>query len=160
MLEKLELLLLIVAANGVPVLLDNVLDRSWAWPLDGGLRLTDGRRLLGRSATLRGLAGALIATPCIALLLGFSAYTGFLIGLFAMIGDALSCFVKRRFGLEPGDRAIGLDQVPESLLPLLAVMEAQGLGWVDLVLLVLAFTLFNLAVSRILFRLKLRKRPH
>lgn len=160
MLEKLELLLLIVTANGVPILLDDLLGRRWAWPLDGGLRFTDGRRLLGRSATLRGLAGALIATPGVAVLLGFSAYTGLLVGLFAMIGDALSCFVKRRLGLEPGDRAIGLDQVPESLLPLLAVMEVRGLGWWDLALLVLAFTLFSLVVSRILYRLKLRKRPH
>jgi CDP-2,3-bis-(O-geranylgeranyl)-sn-glycerol synthase len=86
--------------------------------------------------------------------------TGVLIGLFAMVGDALSCFVKRRLGLEPGERAIGLDQVPESLLPLLAVMKEQGLDWWDVALLVLAFTLFSLVVSRILFRLALRKKPY
>jgi CDP-2,3-bis-(O-geranylgeranyl)-sn-glycerol synthase len=94
------------------------------------------------------------------LLLGFPAPTGALIGFFAMIGDALSCFVKRRLGLEPGDRAIGLDQVPESLLPLLVVMQERGLNWSDVGLLVLAFVLFSLLVSRILYRLKLRKQPH
>lgn len=160
MVEKLELLLLVVIANGAPILLDDLLGRRWAWPLDAGLRFTDGRRLFGRSATLRGLAGALVATPFVAVLFGFTITIGLLVGLFAMIGDALSCFVKRRLGLEPGDRAIGLDQVPESLLPLFAVMEAQGLSWWDLALLVVLFTLFSLAVSRILYRFRLRKRPH
>jgi hypothetical protein len=160
MLEKIGLLLLIVTANGAPILLDDLLGRRWDWPLDGGLRFFDGRRLLGPSATVRGLAGALVLTTGAALLLGFGVRTGVLIGLFAMVGDALSCFFKRRLGLEPGERAIGLDQAPESLLPLLAVMKEQGLDWWDVALLVLAFTLFSLVVSRILFRLELRKKPY
>ena len=160
MLVKIELLLLIVTANGVPILLDDLLGRRWDWPLDAGLRFADGRRLLGRSATVRGFAGATIATSVVALVLGFPLQTGLLIGFFAMVGDALSCFIKRRLGLKPGERAIGLDQIPESLLPLLAVMDDLGLGWWDVVVLVLAFTLFSLVVSRVLFRLKLRKRPH
>jgi hypothetical protein len=160
MLEKIGLLLLIVMANGAPILLDDLLGRRWDWPLDGSLRFFDGRRLLGPSATVRGLAGALVLTTSAAMLFGFGVRTGVLIGLFAMVGDALSCFVKRRLGLEPGERAIGLDQVPESLLPLLAVMKDQGLDLWDVALLVLAFTLFSLIVSRILFRLELRKKPY
>ena len=119
-----------------------------------------GRRLLGRSATLRGLAGAVAATTGAAVLLGFSAQTGALIGLFAMVGDTLSSFIKRRLGMESGERAIGLDQIPESLLPLLVVMDDQNLGWRDVGYIVFAFTLFSLTFSRILFRLKLRKRPY
>ena len=160
MSEKIALLLLIVTANGVPILLDDLLGRRWDWPLDGRLRFAAGRRLLGRSATVRGLAGAVAATTGAALLLGLPAKTGMLVGIFAMIGDVLSSFAKRRLGLEPGDRAIGLDQIPESLLPLLAVMDDRGLGWGDVGAIVLAFTLFSLAVSRILFHLKLRKRPY
>jgi len=160
MLEKIELLLLIVTANGVPILLDDLLGRRWDWPLDGGLHFADGRRLLGRSATVRGLVSAVAATTGAGLILGFPGRTGMLVGFFAMVGDALSCFLKRRLGLEPGARAIGLDQVPESLLPLLAVMGERGLTWWDLGRLVLAFTLFSLVVSRILFRFKLRKRPY
>jgi len=160
MLEKIELLLLIVTANGTPILLDDLLGRRWSWPLDGGLRFTDGRPLLGRSATVRGLAGAIAATTGLGLMLGFSVQTGALIGLLAMVGDALSSFVKRRFGLEPGKQALGLDQIPESLLPLLAVKANRGLDWGDLGLLVLIFMLFSLGASRLLFRLKLRKRPY
>jgi CDP-2,3-bis-(O-geranylgeranyl)-sn-glycerol synthase len=160
MLEKLELLILIVTANGTPILLDDLLGPRWAWPLDAGRRLGDGRRLLGRSKTLRGLVVATGATAVVAMLLGLTLLTGALVGLLAMLGDALSSFAKRRLGLEPGDRAIGLDQVPESLLPLLVLMGPYGLDWLDLASLVLAFTLFSLLVSRILYSFKLRKRPH
>lgn len=158
--EKLELFLLIVAANGAPILLEDLLGGRFAWPLDGGLRLADGRRLLGHSATLRGAIGAVIATAGLAWLLGHSFAAGALIGGLAILGDALSSFVKRRIGLEPGDQALGLDQVPESLLPLLAVADAYGLGWADIALLVATFTLFDLAASRVLYRLHLRKQPH
>jgi CDP-2,3-bis-(O-geranylgeranyl)-sn-glycerol synthase len=160
MLDKLELLLLVICANGAPILLDDLLGRRWAWPLDGGRVLADGRRLLGRSATARGVAAAVVATAVLAWLLGQPAVVGAQVGLFAMLGDALSSFLKRRLGLEPGDKAPGLDQVPESLLPLLVVGERYGLRWWDIALLVVAFTLFSMAISRLLFRLKLRKRPH
>ena len=160
MLEKLELLLLVITANGTPILLDDLLGRRWAWPLDAGLRFADGRRLVGSSDTLRGLIGALAVTTAVAVLLGLPATTGLMIGFFAMVGDVLSSFIKRRMALESGDKAIGLDQVPESLLPLLAVKGRHELGWWDLVLLVLAFTLFSLVASRLLYLLKLRKRPH
>ncbi|MEA3276396.1 MAG: CDP-archaeol synthase [Pseudomonadota bacterium] len=160
MLEKLQLLLLIIVANGTPILLDDLLGRRWAWPLDAGRVFADGRRLLGRSVTVRGVVVALVATAAVAVLSGHSAGAGLLIGLMAMLGDAGSSFVKRRLGLAPGDKALGLDQIPESLLPLLAVKGGYGLGWWDLALLVLAFVLFDILVSRILYRLHLRKRPH
>ena len=158
--EKLELLLLVIAANGAPILIDDLLGRRWAWPLDGGRVLADGRRLLGESATLRGLIASLAIAAALAWMLGHPSYLGALVGLFSMLGDALSSFVKRRLGLEPGDKALGLDQIPESLLPLLVVAPHYDLSWLDLAILVLAFTLFNLLVSRLLYRLHLRKRPH
>jgi CDP-2,3-bis-(O-geranylgeranyl)-sn-glycerol synthase len=160
MLEKLALLLLIITANGTPILLDDLLGRRWSWPLDAGLRFFDERRLVGGSDTWRGLIGALVVTTVVAVSLGLPAQTGVLVGFFAMVGDVLSSFVKRRMGLQSGDKAVGLDQVPESLLPLLAVMDSHRLDWWDVASLVLVFTLFSLLVSRVLFRLKLRKRPH
>jgi len=160
MWEKAELLLLLIAANGAPILLDKVLGRRGDWPLDGGRVLADGRRLFGASATFRGVTGAVLAAGSIAALLGHSPSVGALIGLLSMVGDAVSCFVKRRLGLEPGERATGLDQVPESLLPLLAVAGPYDLGATEIGGLVLAFTVFDIVVSRLLFRLRLRKRPH
>jgi voltage-gated potassium channel Kch len=160
LLENVDLLILILTANGTPIVLDDLMGRRWAWPLDGHLRFPHGRRLLGSSDTARGLVGAVVLTTIVAVFLGLPAQTGALVGIFAMVGDVVSSFVKRRMGLASGDKAIVLDQVPESLFPLLAVMDSHGLEWLDVALLVLAFTLSSLLVSRILFRLKLRKRPH
>lgn len=158
--DTLVLLILLITANGAPILADDLLGRRWAWPLDGGLRLRDGRRLLGSSATWRGVIAAVAVTAVLALLLGHGLGTGALTGLLAMLGDASSSFVKRRLGLRPGDPAFGLDQIPESLLPLVAVAGDYGLGWLEVGLLVAAFTLFDLLVSRILYRFRLRKRPY
>lgn len=154
------LLLLLIAANGAPILVAWLLHRRWSWPLDAGLVLGDGRPLLGSHITWRGVVAAVLATSLGAWLLGLDAGLGALIGLMAMVGDALSSFIKRRLGLKPGDKATGLDQIPESLLPLLAVADPCGLHWPDLTLLVVSFTLFDMAVSGPLYRLHLRRRPH
>ncbi len=160
MWEKSGLLLLLIAANGAPILLAWALGPRWDWPLDGGRIHTDGRPWLGGHITTRGLVGAVLATMVLAYLLGLGAGLGALIGLLAMVGDALSSFVKRRLGFQPGDKATGLDQIPESLLPLLAVAGPYGLGWLDLALLVAAFTLFDMGVSGPLYRWHLRGRPY
>lgn len=160
MSDTLVLLLLLIAANGAPILADDLLGRRWAWPLDAGLRLADGRRLLGSSATWRGVIAAVALTSVLAHLLGHPAAIGALIALLAMAGDAASSFIKRRLGREPGAPAFGLDQVPESLLPLVAAAPTYGLTWVEVLSLVIAFTAFDLLVSRILYRFRLRKRPY
>ena len=160
MWEKSGLLLLLIAANGAPILLAWALGPRWDWPLDGGRIHPDGRPWLGGHITTRGLVGAVLATMVLAYLLGLGAGLGALIGLLAMVGDALSSFVKRRLGFQPGDKATGLDQIPESLLPLLAVAGPYGLGWLDLALLVAAFTLFDMGVSGPLYRWHLRGRPY
>jgi CDP-diglyceride synthetase len=159
MADKLVLLILIIVANGAPILADDLLGRRWAWPIDGGLVFSDGHRILGSSATVRGLVIAVLVAGVLSPLLGHSFWTGVLIGVWAMLGDILSSFVKRRLGVSPGEMAFGLDQIPESLLPLLVVAGDYRLGWDDILILVLAFALFDLVVSRLLYRLHLRKRP-
>jgi CDP-2,3-bis-(O-geranylgeranyl)-sn-glycerol synthase len=104
--------------------------------------------------------GAVLATTALSLLLGQGARTGAVIGLFSMAGDAISSFLKRRLGLAPGDKATGLDQIPESLLPLLAVANRYGLAWTDIALLVSGFTVFNIGASKLLYQLHIRNRPH
>ena len=125
---------------------------GWQLPLDGGLRLLDGKRLFGSSKTIPGLAVAVTATPLSAMLIGPGVWIGFLIGAFAMLGDLLSSFIKRRLGLAAGDWAIGLDQIPESLFPLLVCKPLLGLSWTQVLLLTAAFFLVNLLASQILHR--------
>ena len=155
-----ELVLLIVVANGAPVLakkalgtrLDRPLDGERSWPTDARRSVRQkpfaelpflcwrhrSRRSCsdchGRSATL--VAGAAIA------------------------GDLFSSFMKRRLGLPPSSMAIGLDQIPESLLPLLASRVVLPVGWLDIVVGVIIFFGAELVLSRILFKLRLRDKPY
>jgi CDP-2,3-bis-(O-geranylgeranyl)-sn-glycerol synthase len=78
----------------------------------------------------------------------------------SMLEDLFSSFVKRRLRLQPHDQAFGLDQIPEALLPLLAVKAQFNLTSGDIAVVVFAFIILELVLSRILFRLKIRDRPY
>ena len=123
-----QLLLLIIVANGAPILGTAILGNCGDWPVDGGRLWSDSRPLLGASKTWRGVLLAVTATIVMAVLLDLPARIGLQIGAFAVLGDFLSSFSKRRLGLAPSSMALGLDQIPESLLPLLSVQEEFGLS--------------------------------
>lgn len=157
---QVDLLLLIVVANGAPLLLFDLLREHWNHPVDGGWKLADGERLFGPSVTLRGFIAAVMCTAMCAVLLDHPFGLGITVGLLAMLGDACSSFVKRRMKLASGHRALGLDQIPEAAFPLMAVRSPYGLGWVDIGLMVVAFFFLELLLSRILYHLHLRERPY
>lgn len=156
----LKLLLLLGVANGVPLLAHALLRRRFARPLDGNVTFLDGRPLLGSSKTIRGVVLALIATPVVAVLFGLDLQTGILIGAFAMLGDLASSFAKRRLGMPSSSQAFGLDQIPESLFPLLAVQSRVGISAAEITLLVATFLIVELLLSRLLFKLRLRDQPY
>ncbi len=122
--------------------------------------LRDGHPLLGRSKTWRGLASAIVLATCVAALIGLPLPLGVFAAISAMVGDGLSSFVKRRFGLEPSSMTLGLDQVPESLFPAIACSAYLRLGPVDVLAIVLAFTAGELAASRLFIAVGLRDRPY
>ena len=156
-METLAVLVLILAANGIPVVLAGMLGPRWGWPLDGGLVAADGRPLLGSSKTLRGvIAGG--STPIVlAPVLGLDAEVGIAIGLAAMLGDLLSSFTKRRLGKQPSDTVPGLDQIPESLLPALAAASPLGLSLPHVLGISASFTALDLLLSRLLLVLHRRQ---
>ena len=97
-----RLLLLLGVANSAPIVAKNLLGTRWSAPLDAGLHFADGRPLLGPSKSVRGVIAAVASTALAGALLGFSLGLGAVIGAGAMLGDALSRFVKRRLGqVEP-----------------------------------------------------------
>lgn len=155
-----QLLLLLLTANGAPILARQLLTTLGGCPIDAGLTAWDGRPLLGPSKTVRGLIAATVASAVVALLFGLPLQLGILIGVGAMLGDALSSFTKRRLGIAPSGRAPGLDQIPESLIPLLLVADPLQLSAVDITIVVCGFILLEILLSRILYRLKIRKRPY
>ncbi|MCU7921876.1 MAG: CDP-archaeol synthase [Candidatus Thiodiazotropha sp. (ex Dulcina madagascariensis)] len=160
MAVELKLLLLLVAANGAPILARHLFGDRFDLPLDGGHRTPKGRYLLGPSKTIRGLIAAILATSAIAPLLGIDWKSGAMIGALAMLGDLLASFVKRRLKMPPSSQAIGLDQVPESLLPLLYCALVLDLDWWSVLFLVLTFVVVVSLLSRLLFLLGIRRRPY
>jgi CDP-2,3-bis-(O-geranylgeranyl)-sn-glycerol synthase len=151
-----EVLLLVVLANGAPVMACLALPGCLGAPVDGGRVLADGRPVFGPTKTWRGLLAALVLTPIAALALGLAWTVGVVVAAGAMLGDLAVSFVKRRLGLAPSTRVLGLDEVPEALVPALLVGPQLGLAALDVVLIVLGFVLVN----RVLGPLAGRWRAH
>src|ERR1700674_1662659 len=103
-----QLLILLAAANGTPVIATKVLGKTFAFPLDGGAHLRDGQPLFGASKTVRGILLSILATAVVANLMGLDWTLGALIAATAMVGDLLSSFLKRRMGLAPSSQCVGL----------------------------------------------------
>ena len=155
-----RLLGLILLANGSPVLAKRVFRGRFAGPLDHHVRFVDGRPLLGGSKTLRGIAVSLLVTAAAAPLFGLDRRTGLITATAAMAGDLVSSFLKRRLGLSPSAKAVGLDQIPEALLPLLACRPALALTARDVAAGTAIFLVAELMLSRLLFRWHVRDRPY
>lgn len=145
-----ELLLLLLVANGTPVLVGVLLQGRWNRPLDGGHVCRDGRRLLGDAKTVRGLLASLLATQAFAAMLGFAWWYGLLFGGLAMLGDTASSYLKRRLGYASSCARPLLDQLPESLLPLLVLQPLTGSGSAEMAVAALAFLILDLLLSSLI----------
>ncbi|MGE0621997.1 MAG: CDP-archaeol synthase [Pseudomonadales bacterium] len=156
----LKVLLLLLAANGSPVLGKRLLGSRLAVPIDGGGLFIDGRPLLGPSKTVRGLLLSLAVTALVAVLLGLPWSLGAGFAAASMAGDLLSSFIKRRLSVPSSGQALGLDQIPEALLPIWLYREALGVDAWGVLLLVGLFTVGELLLSRVMFRLGIRDRPY
>jgi len=162
--EFLKLLLLIIIANGAPIIISWIMRRllndSFNLAIDFGQKLPDKHRIFGASKTWRGAFCALLVTPVAALLLGHSAETGLLVAVYAIVGDLSSSFIKRRLAMAPSSMAPLLDQIPESLFPAYMLRHIFGLEISSVTGLVLIFIIVELALSHILYKWGLRKRPY
>ena len=155
-----RVLLLLGIANGTPIFAKKLFGKRFGSPLDGGLKFIDGRPLLGPSKTLRGLLLSLAFTTLAAPLLGFEWIIGAGLAGASMLGDLFSSFSKRRLALPAHSQAPGLDQIPESLLPLLLLRNQLVLSGGEIVATVLLFIALEIVLSRMLFRLRIRDRPY
>jgi CDP-2,3-bis-(O-geranylgeranyl)-sn-glycerol synthase len=103
---------------------------------------------------------SILVTTASAPLVGLEPAIGAIVAGTAMAGDLFSSFVKRRLNLPPSSQALGLDQIPECLFPMLACRDALALTAVDIVLGVVIFFAGGLMLSRLLFRAHLRDEPY
>lgn len=157
---EIKLFVLIVIANGAPIIARELLGSISGCPVDGGLKLPDNKFLFGRSKTVRGIIAALVLTAVTGILMGVPLSVSLSIALFAMLGDLFSSFIKRRLNKPAGSMVLGLDQIPESLLPLLAVRNQLGLEFQTVLIIVSVFIIFELVVSRLLYKLNIRDHPY
>ena len=159
----LQLLVLLVVANGTAVIAKKLLGAAFARPLDGGALFVDGQPIFGPSKTIRGIVLSLLVTCICAQLMGLGWQVGILVATFAMAGDLFSSFLKRRLHLpsvSTSSMAIGLDHIPESLFPLLASRWPLPLNVLEIMAGVTIFVVGALILSPLLFKLNLRDEPY
>lgn len=140
-------LLLLCAANAAAWAMGRICGKRWAAPLDFGVVLNDGQRLLGSHKTWRGLLAGTTASGILATILGPGFLLGAAFGATSMAGDALSSTIKRRLRRDPGTELPLLDQVPEAMLPLAVFGPALGLDFLAMVGVTLAFTMLDIAAT-------------
>jgi CDP-2,3-bis-(O-geranylgeranyl)-sn-glycerol synthase len=155
-----RLALLLAVANGAPVIATRIFGQRFAWRVDTGVDFWDRRPLLGKSKTLRGVLVSVLSSALAAPLFGFDWQIGIAVGSAAMAGDLLSSFAKRRLNLAPSSRATGLDQIPESLFPLLACRTALALSVLDIAIGVAIFFAGEVMLSLLLYKIHIRDRPY
>ena len=141
-------LLLLVLANSLPWLIGRIGQR-YAMALDFGLVLPDGRRMLGSHKTWRGVVSAACGCALAAPLLGLHGWTGAAFAAVSLCGDALSSLCKRRLAVAPGTAVLLLDQLPEALLPLIALRASLGLDPAAIAAVATTFTLLDVLASAI-----------
>jgi hypothetical protein len=83
-------LLLLVVANGSPVLAAKLLKHRVDVPLDHGHKLSDGQPVFGSAKTIRGLLVSICSTSIVALILGFEWSVGVIVSAGAMAGDVVA----------------------------------------------------------------------
>jgi CDP-diglyceride synthetase len=160
LLYILQILVLLTFANGTPIVAKKIFGSRFALPLDAGIIFFDGRPVFGASKTMRGIVVSILITSAIAPFIGLDLTIGAIVASSAMAGDLFSSFVKRRLNFPPSSQALGLDQVPESLFPMLACRDALSLTIADIALGVGIFFIGELILSRLLFRAHLRDEPY
>jgi hypothetical protein len=146
--SALRALILLITANSVPWMLGRVLGERWNSPLDLGLVLRDGRRLLGSHKTWRGLVGSSLLCAAAAALCQLDWRLGAEFGAISLLGDSLSSLLKRRLNFAPGREVPVLDQLPEALLPLMVFRGPLGLDAVSIVSVTAVFALLDVLSTR------------
>ena len=157
---EVKLLLLIGIANGTPVIVKKLLGNLWEYPLDCNRKFFDQRPVFGPSKTIRGLVFSILLTAICAPLFAIPWLYGLIIAISAMTGDLFSSFIKRRSGKPSSSMALGIDQIPESLFPMIAAHFLLDVSWLGVVVVVVLFFVFELVLSRILYKLHIRNEPY
>ncbi|WP_338601455.1 CDP-2,3-bis-(O-geranylgeranyl)-sn-glycerol synthase [Sulfolobus tengchongensis] len=134
-------------------------------PIDFGRNFIDGRRIFGDGKTFEGLTIALTFGTTVGIILAkFFTFEwiliSFLESLFAMIGDIVGAFIKRRLGIPRGGRALVLDQLDFVLgASLIILLMHVSITWYQFLFICgLAFFLHQ-ATNYVAYMLKIKNVP-
>ncbi len=154
------LLALLGASNTLPIVARLLLKERLETPVDFNRNFLDGRPLFGPHKTWRGIAASLWGTALLSWMVHMGFVTGLKLALFSMTGDLVSSFLKRRMNLKSGARATGLDQSIESFLPLAVMKDQLGISWTECLGITILFTMLEIILSPIFYRLGFRRHPY
>lgn len=132
-------------ANGSPVVIYKILHGKTT-PIDLGIIMKDGRRVLGDGKSIEGFLGGIITGFITGIIINTfiilyrNPLEYFLLSIGAMIGDLMGSFIKRRLGLERGAPAPVMDQLGFIIVALLLVWIIMGLPqWIDVNIIIIIF---------------------
>ena len=148
-----HLLLLIIVANGGPIIIRLALSHHFNQAIDFKHTLSDGYPLFGPTKTWRGLLAALVFTGIFSYLLSYPALIGITIATAAMTGDLISSFIKRRLKKASSSQVLLLDAIPECVLPLVIMIDTFSLQWPSFIVITIFFILTELSLSKLLQKL-------
>ena len=146
-------------ANATPVIAGGGL------PIDFGRKFIDGKPIFGKNKTFRGFFVGLFVGTCVGIgesaIFKYSLTFGLLLSLGALFGDLAGAFLKRRFGIAPGNLLPVVDQVDFVLGALLfsLLLSPFLLTW-ELTLIVLIITPpIHLLTNFAAYKLRLKRNP-
>ncbi len=134
-----EVIFFLLWVNFLPPFAHLLLGKRLDRPVDGGLLFFDKQPLFGRHKTLRGIIFSVVGGSALAFLLSLTWWVVVLAAFAAMLGDLLSSFVKRRLHKKLGSSIFFLDQIFESLFPLLVIHYFHPMFWWQFVSVLLVF---------------------
>ncbi len=139
MVDVLKVVVFLLWVNGLPSFFGVLLRDSFHYPVDGNRLWSDGRPLFGRNKTVRGIAASVAGGIAVFPILGQAWWVAGLAALLAMAGDLLSSFIKRRADFFSGKNIVILDQIFESLFPLLFLKLFIGFEGVEMFIILTLF---------------------
>jgi len=173
-IQALYLMLPVYFANMAPVFATKFLGQRFAWPLDFNKKY-QGKPILGRNKTWRGLIAAIIVAAIIVLIqkllyqidffrtLSLIDYSqvlcgvyGFLMGTGVILADALKSFIKRRQKLKPGARWMPWDQL-DFLGGLILLFLVYIPPWEVILIIIIISPLLPIAANWLGYKLGIKK---
>jgi len=158
-IEALKFIFPAYCANAIPVVTGGGL------PLDFGKKFFDGKPIFGKNKTFQGFFSGLAVGITVgfaeSLFFEYHIFFGLFLSLGALLGDLAGAFIKRRFGLAPGDLLPVVDQVDFIIGAILFSLPIclPALSWERVVAVLIITPPIHLLTNFAAYKLGLKNNP-